>query len=881
MKPKLKLFNNGRFHVENADAINGLYFPLTNTYGLKSAISPNLNGDAKINQNSFLLLPNSIEDLTNSPMNRNLYFRVNDTYTWSITGQTPYQLLNKDKVSVEGDFLIHKVTRENQDIHCDIESFVPMNESYAEWHRVIFKNISSKSMKVKTVLNIPLFSRSADNLRDHRHVTSLLNKMTIYSQGIINQPTFSFDERGHKVNDISYAVLYHADNLKLKRYWPILEEFIGDGHSLLNPSVVEQSKDNDYQVGDVLSGYEATGGFEFETFKLQADESITLIFIIAADQDRQKLLNTDISVQSYELLKQQTIDAWRNELDSLTFTMKDPVYNGWLKWVTLQPTLRRIYGCSFLPHHDYGRGGRGWRDLWQDLLALILMNPTSVKPLLFNNFQGIRIDGSNATIIGEKPGEFLADRNHIARVWMDHGAWPLLTTMLYVHKTGDYQILLQEQSYFQDQFSHYTKKVNAQFFSLDYRVKNRDGSVYKGTILEHLLIENLVPFYNVGAHHNIRIEDADWNDALDMAHQKGESVAFTSLYGHNLIELSKVLEHLHKLGIEKIELLNSIDDLIQPLDDLSVEYLTGIRDRYFNRVAVDFDGQKKTYNVLHIAKALEEKGVHLLEQVRHNEWLSDGHKGWFNGYYDGDGFALESIDKNQMTLTGQVFAIYSGAATNDQTSQIIDSAKKLLYNEKLGGYRLNTNYHEIKLNMGRMFGFAYGHKENGAMFSHMAVMFANALYRRGFIKEGYQILKEIYEHCIDIETAKIYPGIPEYIDPKGRGMYHYLTGSASWYILTMVSEVFGVKALFGQLVLEPKLMNEQFDDHHEAKIKTVVNGKVIEIVYLNKENLNYGDYRIKEVLDDKGIPMLIDQDDQKVLIGSVSDTKTLTVILSR
>jgi hypothetical protein len=97
----------------------------------------------------------------------------------------------------------------------------------------------------------------------------------------------------------------------------------------------------------------------------------------------------------------------------------------------------------------------------------------------------------------------------------------------------------------------------------------------------------------------------------------------------------------------------------------------------------------------------------------------------------------------------------------------------------------------------------------------------------------------------------------------------------------MLSEVFGVKALFGQLVLEPKLMNEQFDDHHEAKIKTVVNGKVVEIVYLNKENLNYGDYRIKEVLDDKGIPMLIDRDDQKVLIGSVSDTETLTVILSR
>ena len=40
-----------------------------------------------------------------------------------------------------------------------------------------------------------------------------------------------------------------------------------------------------------------------------------------------------------------------------------------------------------------------------------------------------------------------------------------------------------------------------------------------------------------------------------------------------------------------------------------------------------------------------------------------------------------------------------------------------------------------------MFGFAYGEKENGAVFSHMAVMYANALYKQGFIKEGYKVLK--------------------------------------------------------------------------------------------------------------------------------------------
>lgn len=78
-----------------------------------------------------------------------------------------------------------------------------------------------------------------------------------------------------------------------------------------------------------------------------------------------------------------------------------------MHWVSFQPILRRIYGCSFLPHHDYGKGGRGWRDLWQDCLALLIMNPDGVRQMLLDNFAGVRIDGSNATIIGSKQESLL------------------------------------------------------------------------------------------------------------------------------------------------------------------------------------------------------------------------------------------------------------------------------------------------------------------------------------------------------------------------------------------------------------------------------------------------------------------------------------------
>ena len=98
---------------------------------------------------------------------------------------------------------------------------------------------------------------------------------------------------------------------------------------------------------------------------------------------------------------------------NVSFETGDEDRDNYLKWICFQPILRRIYGCSFLPYHDYGKGGRGWRDLWQDCLALLIMEPSVVRQMIVDNYGGVRIDGTNATIIGNRQGEFIADRNNI------------------------------------------------------------------------------------------------------------------------------------------------------------------------------------------------------------------------------------------------------------------------------------------------------------------------------------------------------------------------------------------------------------------------------------------------------------------------------------
>ena len=79
----------------------------------------------------------------------------------------------------------------------------------------------------------------------------------------------------------------------------------------------------------------------------------------------------------------------------------------------------------------------------------------------YDNFAGVRIDGSNATIVGRQPGGFKADRNNIPRVCMDHGAWPLLTVKPYLDQTGDLGFLPREQTYFKDHVAHRCRQVDA------------------------------------------------------------------------------------------------------------------------------------------------------------------------------------------------------------------------------------------------------------------------------------------------------------------------------------------------------------------------------------------------------------------------------------
>lgn len=863
---------SGSFVLPDPHKTSYLYFPLVNEAGLMSAITPTLHGDIKTGQNSFLTTPVSVEDLHNSRPARNFWVQVEGTGAWSATGNSAPQIAQADaeRVTLEAGFLWHKITRESPQIglRAEITNFVPPSDDQAELMRVTLTNITHRPMTVIPTTAIPIYGRSADNLRDHRHVTSLLHRITTHIYGVLVRPTLSFDERGHHPNFVTYGVLgVEGDGAPPQSFCPILEEFIGEGGCLEWPEAVVKPSDAFCFAGQKFKGYEAIGALRFGETVLQPGQSKSYIVILAvmrAGVDADHLVKAYGSKAQFDDWFQRNEAHWQSKLETLSFHTSDKQLDLWLKWVTLQPVLRRLFGNSFLPYHDYGRGGRGWRDLWQDCLALLMMEPDQVPDLLFSSYGGVRMDGSNATIIGSEPGKFLADRNNIARIWMDHGAWPFLTTQLYINQSGDLAFLLREQTYFKDQHINRSRGIDEAWTSEQGTLlRAESGEVYHGTVLEHMLIQHLTAFFNVGPFgNNIKLEDADWNDGMDMAPEKGESVAFTALYASNLRELSQLVLELEKQGVTHVELASELmlllDTLAARVDYESVEAKQEQLRDYFASCHHTISGNKTRVAVRDLSQDLAAKADWLYNHLRTQEWIRNGDGfEWFNGYYDNDGARVEGDHPNgvRMTLPGQVFTLMGGIATGEQTRHIVRSVEHYLYDPKVGGYRLNTNFGEMRLNLGRCFGFAFGTKENGAAFSHMTVMYANALYRRGLVHEGYKVLDGIYRHCQDFKVSRIYPGIPEYINARGRGAYPFLTGSASWLLLTLLNESFGVKGKLGNLAFEPKLVKEQFNQEGFANVETLFAGKKVQVVYHNPARLDYGAYRIETVqIDGKRAP---------------------------
>lgn len=849
------------FRSKEAARLRLIYAPLCGVdgQGIKSSITPLLSGDVKIDKGKYLTKPVSREDLR-TPV-RNFFLHVEGRGVGAAADDPD------DSITVEVGQLWHKMTREFSALGLELSAvtFVPVAGEKLELTCFSVRNISDVFVTYTPTAVIPIFARALANKHDHEHVTALLNRIDQMPEGVAVEPTMIFNEEGHRPgHGVYYVFGIDGEGGNPAGTFPTVESLLGESGDWKRPAAVEENRRAALLSEAERNGKEAAGALRFPAVKLgPGDRKDHIIAIGLADSREHGLAEFKkfSSSTAFEKAWAENKLFWTAKTATIAFEDGDKDFSSWMRWVTLQPVLRRIFGCSFLPDHDYGKGGKGWRDIWQDLLSLILIEPEQVRDNLLNNFGGVRIDGSNATIIGQKPGEFLADRNAITRVWMDHGAWPFATTLLYINQTGDADLLFEKAPYFVDpQMSRTMEKNLAWTPEYGNHLKDKKGRIYFGTVLEHILLQNMVQFFNVGEHNITRLESADWNDGLDMAFKRGESVAFMSFYAGNLLQIADLLDKLvRERGLKEVvvarEMERLFDSLSTPINyDNIAEKKYRLFEEYFKAVQPEVSGETVHLAAVDVIRDLRRKGQWAVSRIREQEIFSVEEGGekysLFNGYYDNEGQRVEGqvAGRMRMTLTGQVFPIMQGIATPDDIKKIVSSVNRYLQDKELGSFRLNTDFGvRHYLSLGRAFGFAFGTKENGAVFSHMAVMYGYALYKQSFVREGYEVLRSLYDLANDSGRAQIYKGIPEYFDSMGRGMYHFLTGAASWYILTLLTMAYGIRGDMGDLVLSPKLVREEFSSG-EARAICQFAGRKITVQYLNPERLDFGQYKIGQVL---------------------------------
>ncbi len=335
------------------------YAPLCGVDGLsvKSAITPFLSGDVKIDKGSYMTKPASREDLR-APV-RNFFLAVAGKGAFSFHRQpSPDDL-------VEAGQLWHKVVRHvpSLGLVCEALSFVPVTGEKVELTRFTVRNVSDQPVTFIPTAVVPVFGRALANKHDHEHVTALLKRTTQIPEGVLVEPTMLFNEEGHKTAKAVYFVFgAEASGTLPAGSFPTAESFFGEGATLAHPEAVAKNIAPRLLTEAERQGKEAVGALRFADVTLKPGDEKAFIVAVGIGDSKETALaqfRAFASGEKFEAALKANRAFWTEKTSSVTFRTGDEAFAPWMRWVALQPVLRRIFGCSFLPDHDYGKGGKG------------------------------------------------------------------------------------------------------------------------------------------------------------------------------------------------------------------------------------------------------------------------------------------------------------------------------------------------------------------------------------------------------------------------------------------------------------------------------------------------------------------------------------------
>jgi cellobiose phosphorylase len=705
----------------------------------------------------------------------------------------------------------------------DATVFVPLKEMMEVW-MVTISNTSKQKKAIDFIPTVPIFGGNRAYTEYHRDVVRLYNKSRV-TDHIEILPGLEWVEGKTEASDICYYMAAEtAAGKKGNRFYSDRESFLGADYSWMYPEAILKNKPPQCQC----YGKEAVGAIEFKNIVLKPGESVRVVVINGIHHGEPESKISEYSWSKAEQAFSDLAAFWKERTTRISIQTADKDFSLlWNTWWCYQLSMRYWFGNTGHPQFDYGSDFAGWRDFWQDMMAATIIDPQGLKQRTLHTLAGIRLDGTNATRFFARTKEFGSDE--LNGLWCDHPYWTTQTVMLLINYLGDINFLLSDGiAYFKDSYRDRgdVKDISWGSGRIE-RQKTKEGAMYTGTVLEHLLTQLMTMFYDVGSMNLLRQKRADWNDAVDQV--KGENVTFSMGLAQDCVELANFLDDfVRRTGTSSVELFEELTDLIEdwsdgPVKNFPVEYKQFKLRAFLDIVNTEISGRKKKVAIKDITADLRAKAKVTIERVNEVAWNGE----YYTGYFHADGEPVDSVFKPKgtkkanpttddfvMMLMPQTWSLLSEAADRiGVVDTVLKSTAKLLADKTAtGALKLNyPAYTKFDKSVGRITGFAAGTKENNALFCHANLFMAWALLRRKRADDAFKIFSGINPLNHPQERLRTGPWIPEYYISSDnpnypcRGEYPMLTASGGWTRHLFQNFFFGVRGELDGLRIAPCL----------------------------------------------------------------------------
>ena len=671
------------------------------------------------------------------------------------------------------------------DLDVETRHFVP-NDYDAMVQIITVKNNASCGRKV-TMFNVnPVNIGDARDIQFSGFNTLMMGGALVDRELNANVWRFgfgrSFESDGEKTKWMFGKVLVHTSSLADNQFATRYDEFVGHhSHTMSRPAAV--AEDWDLPCRNVEEACSSLSALK-NSFVLKAGETKEIIVVGAVPSTEDYYCNEKQSVKKFlsevlvpENAKKMLADVksgWKSDLARLSVTLSgvDEILNPSYQWLQYQCEMVMLLNRMKSRFHSGFEYGFGFRDILQDILALLPYDPRPAKDLIKYTAQQMFSDGfvyHNFYVSAPGNKDF---------VTCDDPLWLIYAVVEYIKESGDFGFLDEV---------------------VPYCDAKEELPAKEGTMLEHLKVaiakvwrqsDNGLPYMLM----------ADWNDDL--------SGNFTSISTMAAQQLFKAL-----------------NDMAALFDHMGIE----------KDLAADYKEKAQTVKAAVEKKCIDTEGNYI-RAVAAKDWravlenLSFGHTGLENDELiadiEGSGAPVDlgSSQTDELVFFEPIaWAGFSGIADKAR----FDSCKKVCERELDDKYGISICQGDKTLSLGKLptdtQGWkrnAPGKKENGGQFRHLESWYIASLCIFGYGKEAHDVYMKTVPAVASKDDPYLYAAerfvYPEYVsgaasNDHGKAGHTWLTGTAPTRLNVLIDWILGIRRDYDGLIIDPCVAPEWKD----------------------------------------------------------------------